>query len=171
LAVGLLSIYVARRHGMRAAGTIGSFLAHRGLIAGRGQPCCDRSRPLSRDGWCRRHWCLGAYVQRVADGSMVAWIPLTFALSLVVGSIETFVSYRARSSSCQSYAILRTAPRRRLIVDGAYRLKRTDLRFLRKISNSPKDKVRNPLTWRRSVTITHRAVLSPHASLQCRIPR
>jgi hypothetical protein len=68
LAVGLLSIYVARRHGMRAAGTIGSFLAHRGLIAGRGQPCCDRSRPLSRDGWCRRHWCLGACVQRMADG-------------------------------------------------------------------------------------------------------
>jgi len=38
LTVGLLSIYIARRHGMRAAGTIGSFLALGGLIAGRISP-------------------------------------------------------------------------------------------------------------------------------------
>ena len=38
LAVGLLRIYVAWRHGMRAAGTIGCFLALGGLIAGRISP-------------------------------------------------------------------------------------------------------------------------------------
>src|SRR5262249_57611268 len=45
LVVGLLSIYVARRHSMRAAGTIGSFLALGGLIAGRTSPAVTDLHP------------------------------------------------------------------------------------------------------------------------------
>jgi hypothetical protein len=92
LAVGLLSIYVARRHGMRASGTIGSFLALGGLIAGRISPAVTDLDlyPLTAAAVV-----IGVLVLAFSEwriGRMVAWIPLTFALSLVVGSIGTFVA-------------------------------------------------------------------------------
>jgi hypothetical protein len=92
LAVGLLSIYVARRHGMRAAGTIGSFLALGGLIAGRISPAVTDLDlyPVTASAVV-----IGLLVLAFSEwrmGRMVAWIPLTFALSLVVGSIGTFVA-------------------------------------------------------------------------------
>jgi hypothetical protein len=90
LAVGLLSIYVARRHGMRAPGTIGSFLALGGLIAGRISPAVTDLDlyPVTAGAVV-----IGVLVLAFSEwrmGRMVAWIPLTFALSLVVGSIGTF---------------------------------------------------------------------------------
>jgi hypothetical protein len=92
LAVGLLSIYVAQRHGMRAAGTIGSFLALGGLIAGRISPAVTDLDlyPLTAAAVV-----IGVLVLAFSEWRMermVAWIPLTFALSLVVGSIGTFVA-------------------------------------------------------------------------------
>jgi len=92
LAVGLLSIYVARRHGMRAAGTIGSFLALGGLIAGRISPAVTDLDlyPVTAGAVV-----IGILVLAFSEwrmGRMVAWIPLTFALSLVVGGIGTFVA-------------------------------------------------------------------------------
>ena len=92
LAVGLLSIYVARRHGMRAAGTVGSFLAFGGLIAGRISPAVTDLDlyPVTAGAVV-----IGVLVLAFSEwrmGRMVAWIPLTFVLSLVVGSIGTFVT-------------------------------------------------------------------------------
>jgi len=92
LAVGLLSIYVGRRHGMRASGTIGSFLALAGLIAGRiSQAVTDLDLyPVTAGAVA-----IGVLVLAFSEwrmGRMVAWIPLTFALSLVVGGIGTFVA-------------------------------------------------------------------------------
>jgi hypothetical protein len=91
LAIGLLSIFVARRHGMRAPGIIGSFLALGGLIAGRVSPAVTDLDlyPLTAGAVV-----IGILVLAFSEwrmGRMVAWIPLTFALSMVVGSIGTFV--------------------------------------------------------------------------------
>jgi hypothetical protein len=92
LTVGLSSIYVARRHGMRAAGTIGSFLALGGLIAGRIRPAVTDLDlyPVTAGAVV-----IGVLVLAISEwrmGRMVAWIPLTFSLSLVVGGIGTFVA-------------------------------------------------------------------------------
>jgi hypothetical protein len=90
LAVGLLSIYVARRHGMRAAGTIGSFLAL--VIAGR---ISTAVTDLDLYPVTAGAVAIGVLVLAFSEwrmGRMLAWIPLTFALSLVVGSIGTFVA-------------------------------------------------------------------------------
>ena len=92
LAVGLVSIYVTRRHGMRTAGTIGFFLALGGLVAGRISPAVtDLDLYPATAGAV----VIGVLVLAFSEWRirrMVAWIPLTFALSLVVGSIGTFVA-------------------------------------------------------------------------------
>lgn len=92
LAVGLLSIYVARRHGMRVAGIIGSFLALGGPLVGRISPAVTDLDlyPVTAGAVV-----IGILVLAFSEwrmGRMVAWIPLTFALSLVVGSIGTFAA-------------------------------------------------------------------------------
>lgn len=92
LALGLVTLYLARRQGMRAAGGLGSSLALGGLTVGRVGPVLTGLDlypvtaaavavgvlMLACSEWQRRR--------------MAAWIPLTFALSLVVGSIGTFVA-------------------------------------------------------------------------------
>jgi hypothetical protein len=92
LALGLLSLYLARRQGMRAAGTVGSFLALGGLIAGRIGPVMT-----DLDLYPVTAAAVAVGVLMLASSEwqmrrMAAWIPLTFALSLVVGSIGTFVA-------------------------------------------------------------------------------
>src|SRR5215510_1215510 len=74
-----------------AAGTIGSFLALGGLIAGRISPAVTDLDlyPVTVGA------VIGVLVLAFSEwrtGRMVAWIPLTFALSLVVGNIGTFVA-------------------------------------------------------------------------------
>lgn len=92
LAVGLLSIYITRRHRMRAAGTIGSFLALGGLVAGRISPAVSDLNlyPVTASAVVIGVWVLAFSEWRMKR--MVAWIPLSFAVSLLVGSIGTFVS-------------------------------------------------------------------------------
>jgi hypothetical protein len=41
---------------------------------------------------------------------MAAWIPLTFALSVIVGSIGMFVAERARFSSCRASCLAAPLP-------------------------------------------------------------
>lgn len=92
LAAGLLSIYVTRRHRIRVAGTIGSFLALGGLIAGRISPAVSDLNlyPVTAGAVVIGVWVLAFSEWRMER--MAAWIPLTFAVSLVVGSIGTFAS-------------------------------------------------------------------------------
>jgi hypothetical protein len=92
LAVGLLSLYVLRRRGMGAAGTIGSFLALGGLIAGRISPAMT---DLDLYPATAAAVVIGVVVLAFSEWRMrrmAAWIPLSFALSLVVGGIGTFVA-------------------------------------------------------------------------------
>ncbi len=92
LALGLLSLYLARRQGMRAAGTLGCLLALGGLIAGRIVPATT-----GLDVYPVTAAAVGIGILMLAFGEMQAWrmqawIPLTFALSLVAGTIGTFVA-------------------------------------------------------------------------------
>ena len=92
LAVGLLSLYLPQRHGMRAAGTLGSFLALGGLIVGRIGPVVT---DLDLYPVTAAAVAVGVLMLAFSEWQMrrmAAWIPLTFALSLVVGSIGTFVA-------------------------------------------------------------------------------
>lgn len=92
LALGLLSLYLARRHRMRAAGTAGSFLALGGLIAGRIGPAIT---DLDLYPVTAAAVAIGVLMLAFSEWQMrrmAAWIPLTFALSLAVGSIGMFVA-------------------------------------------------------------------------------
>jgi len=92
LAFGLLSLYFRRRQGMRAAGILGSFLALGGLIAGRIDPLMT---DLDLYPVTAAAVVVGVLMLASSEWQMTrmaAWIPLTFALSLVVGSIGTFVA-------------------------------------------------------------------------------
>ena len=92
LALGLLSLYLLRRQGMHASGVLGSFLALGALLAGRiGRVMTDLDLyPVTAAA-------VAAGVLMLAFSEwqtrrMAAWIPLTFALSLVLGSIGMFVA-------------------------------------------------------------------------------
>ena len=92
LALGLLSLYRLRRQGMRASGLLGSFLALGGLVAGRIGPVI-----AGLDLYPVTAAAVALGVLMLAFGEwqmrrMAAWVPLTFALSLVLGSIGTFVA-------------------------------------------------------------------------------
>jgi hypothetical protein len=92
LAFGLLSLYLAPRQGVRAAGTLGSFLALGGLIVGRIGPVMT---DLDLYPVTAAAVAIGVLMLAFSEWQMrrmAAWIPLSFALSLVVGSIGTFVS-------------------------------------------------------------------------------
>jgi hypothetical protein len=92
LVSGLLSIYAALRQGITAVGSVGFLVALSGLIATR------TSAALSRIDL------YAAFAAMVAVGILVlafsawrsarvaAWVPVTFALSLVMGSVGTFVA-------------------------------------------------------------------------------
>ena len=87
LAVGLLSVYVARHRGLRTAGTIGCFLALGGLIAGR---ISSSVSDLNLYPVTAGAIVIGILVLAFNEWRakrMVAWIPLTFAVSLMVGGI------------------------------------------------------------------------------------
>jgi hypothetical protein len=92
LALGLVSLYLPRRQRMRAAGTLGGFLALGGLIAGRIGPVMS---DLDLYPVTATAVVVGVLMLASSEWQMrrmAAWIPLTFALSLVVGSIGTFVA-------------------------------------------------------------------------------
>jgi hypothetical protein len=92
LALGLVSLYLPRRQRMRAAGTRGAFLALGGLIAGRIGPAMS---DLDLYPVTATAVVIGVLMLASSEWQMrrmAAWIPLTFALSLVVGSIGTFVA-------------------------------------------------------------------------------
>jgi len=92
LALGLVSLYVARRQGMRGGGNLGFFLALGGLIAGRIGPAMT---DLDLYPVTAATVAIGVLMLALSEWRMrrlAASIPLTFALSLVVGSIGTFVA-------------------------------------------------------------------------------
>ena len=92
LALGLSSLFLARRQRMRAAGTLGFFLALGGLIAGRLGPLLT---DLDVYPVTAAAVAIGVLMLALSEWHMkrtAAWIPWTFALSLVVGSIGTFVA-------------------------------------------------------------------------------
>jgi hypothetical protein len=93
LAAGLLSIYVPRRHRMRAGGSVGFFLALGGLIAVRTSPAITHVDlyPVAAAAVATGVMTLAFSEWRAMR--MAAWIPVTFALSLVLGSIGTFTSW------------------------------------------------------------------------------
>jgi len=92
LAAGLLSIYVPRRHRMRAGGAIGFFLALGGLIAVRASPAMTHVDvyPVAAAAVATGVMTLAFSEWRAMR--LAAWIPLTFALSLGLGSVGTFAS-------------------------------------------------------------------------------
>jgi hypothetical protein len=92
LALGVLSLYLSRRQGMRAAGTLGSFLALGGLIVGRIASVMTDLDPYPVTAAAVAIGVLMLAFSEWQMRRMAAWIPLTFALSLVVGSIGTFVA-------------------------------------------------------------------------------
>ena len=92
LAVGLLGFYLPRRRRTRAAGTIGAFLALGGLIAGRIGPVVTSLDvyPVTAAAVV-----IGVLVLAFGEWRIRrtgGWLPLTFALSLVLGGIGTFVA-------------------------------------------------------------------------------
>ncbi len=92
LASGLSSLYLSRRQGMRVAGVLGAFLALGGLILGRIGPVVTELAlyPVMAAAVAAGVLMLSFSEWRM--GRMAAWIPLAFALSLVIGSIGTFVA-------------------------------------------------------------------------------
>ena len=92
LAAGLLSIYVPRRHRMRAGGPVGFFLALGGLIAVRASPALTQVDvyPVAAAAVATGVMTLAFSEWRAMR--LAAWIPATFALSLALGSIGTFTS-------------------------------------------------------------------------------
>ncbi len=92
LMAGLLSIYLARRHHMSAAGHIGFFLALVGLIAVRTGPAVTHVDLYPMTAAAIAMGVVALALSEWRARRMAAWIPLTFALSLVLGSIGTFVA-------------------------------------------------------------------------------
>ena len=92
LTAGLLSIYLARRHRMSAAGLIGFLLALVGLIAGRFSPAVTNVNLYPVTAAAVAIGVLALALSEWRARRMAAWIPITFALSLVVGGIGTFVA-------------------------------------------------------------------------------
>jgi len=92
LALGLVSLYLARRQGMRAVGILGSFLGLGGLIAGRIGPAMT---DLDLYPVTAATVAIGVLMLAFSEWQMrrvAAWIPLILALSLVGGSMGTFVA-------------------------------------------------------------------------------
>jgi hypothetical protein len=92
LTAGLLSICLPRRHRMSAAGLIGSFLAIVGLIAARTSSALTHVDlyPITA-----AVVTIGVMVLAFSEWRarrMAGWIPVSFALCLVVGGIGTFVA-------------------------------------------------------------------------------
>lgn len=92
LAVGLTSLYIPRRHGMRVAGTVGFLLALGGLIGGRISPAVTDVDLYPVTAAAVVIGVLMLAFSEWRTRRMAAWIPLTFALSLVLGCIGTFVA-------------------------------------------------------------------------------
>ena len=92
LTAGLLSIYLQRRHRMRAAGLIGFLLALVGLIAGRISPAVTAVNLYPVTAAAVLIGVSAFALSEWRERRMAAWIPMTFALSLVVGGIGTFVA-------------------------------------------------------------------------------
>ena len=93
LAAGLASLYVPRRHRMRASGAVGFFLALGGLIAGRTIPAITHVDvyPVTAAAVATGVMTLAFSEWRAMR--MAAWIPATFALSLGLGVIGTLTSW------------------------------------------------------------------------------
>jgi hypothetical protein len=92
LTAGLVSIYALRRHRMSAAGVIGFFVALVGLIATRASGALA---PVDLYPLSAAAVAIGVFVLALGEWRarrVAAWIPVTFALSLVLGSLGTFVA-------------------------------------------------------------------------------
>lgn len=92
LAIGVLSLYVPRRHRMRPVGTIGSVLALGGLIVGRIGPVVTDVDLYPMTATAVVVGILMLACSEWQMRRMAAWIPVAFALSLVIGSVGTFVA-------------------------------------------------------------------------------
>jgi len=92
LTAGLLSIYLPRRHRMSTAGFIGFLLALVGLIATRTAPAVTDVNLYPMTAAAIAIGVLALALSEWRAQRMAAWIPLTFALSLVVGAIGTVIA-------------------------------------------------------------------------------
>ena len=92
LAAGLLSIYVPRRHRMRAGGVIGFFLALGGLIATRASRAITQVDLYPETAAAVAIGVVALAFSEWRARRMTWWIPVTFALSLAFGSIGTIVA-------------------------------------------------------------------------------
>lgn len=91
LTAGLLSIYLPRRHRMSTAGLIGFWLALVGLIVARTSPAVTNVNLYPVIAAAIALGVLALAFSEWQARRMAGWIPMTFALSLVVGGIGTFV--------------------------------------------------------------------------------
>ena len=92
LAAGLLSSYVPRRHRMRTGGVVGFFLALGGLIATRVSPAMTHVDLYPETAAAVAIGVMALAFSEWRARRMVRWIPVTFAVSLAVGSLGTFVA-------------------------------------------------------------------------------
>jgi hypothetical protein len=92
LTAGLLSICVPRRHRMSAAGLIGFLVALVSLIVGRTSPAVTAVNLYPMTAAAVAIGVLTLAFSEWRARRMAAWIPLTFALSLVIGGIGTSVA-------------------------------------------------------------------------------
>ena len=92
LAAGLLSLYLPRRRRMSTAGLVGFLVAILGLIAGRTGPAVTNVNlyPVTAAAIAVGIITLAFSEWRALR--MALWIPVTLALSVVVGGIGTFVA-------------------------------------------------------------------------------
>src|SRR5262245_15249836 len=93
LAAGLFSIYLRRRHRMSTAGFIGLFLALAGLITNNIGPAVTHVNlyPIAAPAIA-----VGVSTLSLSEWHarrMATWIPVTFALSVVLGGIGMFVPW------------------------------------------------------------------------------
>jgi hypothetical protein len=92
LAAGLVSIYLSRRDRMSAAGLVGFLLALIGLIAGRSSPAVTNINLYPITAAAVAMGVLALTLSEWRARRLTAWIPMAFALSLVVGGIGMFVA-------------------------------------------------------------------------------
>jgi hypothetical protein len=87
---GLFSLYVRRRHGMRVAGCIGFLLALVGLVAGRTSSAVTTVDLYPITATFVAVGVLLLALSEWRSARTAAWIPVTFALSLIAGGISMF---------------------------------------------------------------------------------
>jgi len=92
LAAGLFSIYLPRRHRMSVAGSIGFFLALAGLITNNVGPSVTHVNlyPVAAPAIA-----IGVLTLSLSEWHarrMATWIPVTFAVSVLLGGVGMFVA-------------------------------------------------------------------------------